>query len=96
MQALPPPPAWAPPRDAYLRRLRLAGASWAEIGAALGVSPAVARERGRRIGAGRPPSAAAPPRDDPARPPLPPGHPRTWRLLTEGTLLAGSEWPGPL
>ena len=85
---------WTPPRDAQMRRLRLQGATWAEIGASLGITVEMARERGRRIGAPRPPATAAPPREDPARPPLPPGHPRAWRLLTEGTLLAGSPWPG--
>jgi hypothetical protein len=91
---------WTPSRDARLRRLRQDGASWAAIGAALGVSACAARERGRRIGAPRPPAAArtaartAAPEDDPARPPLPPGHPRSWGLLTQGTLLAGTGWPG--
>ncbi len=28
------------------------------------------------------------------RPPLAPGHPIAWGVLTEGTLLAGSDWPG--
>ena len=85
---------WTPPRDAQMRRLRLEGASWAEIGLSLGVTAEMARERGRRIGAPRRPATAAPPREDQSRPPLPPGHPRAWRLLTEGTQLAGSPWPG--
>ena len=87
---------WTPPRDAQMRRLRMEGATWAEIGLSLGVTAEMARERGRRIGAPRRPATAAqPPREeDQARPPLPPGHPRAWRLLTEGTLLAGSPWPG--
>ena len=88
------PDAWTEARDAQLRRLRLEGATWAEIGASLAITADTARERGRRIGAPGPAAAAAPPREDPARPPLPPGHPRTWVLLTEGTLLAGTAWPG--
>jgi hypothetical protein len=30
------------------------------------------------------------------RPPLPPGHPITWKLLTDGTLLEGSDYPFPV
>jgi hypothetical protein len=87
--------AWTGPRDARLRRLRLEGATWAEIAAELGVTPAVARERARRIGAPRgAPAAAARATEDPHRPPLPPGHPRAWAVLTEGTTLAGTAWPG--
>jgi len=65
-----------------------------EIGATLGVTPDVARERGRRIGAPAPgfiPRAAV---EDPFRAPLPAGHPRSWGLLTAGTMLAGTGWPG--
>ncbi len=88
-------PAWTPPLDAQLRRLRLEGARWAEIAQALGVSVDIARERGRRLGASRPCSQgpAAPP-EDMRRPPLPPGHSRTWGLLTSGTTMAGDRWPG--
>jgi hypothetical protein len=85
---------WTEPRDATLRRLRLDGVTWAEIAAALGVTPDVARERGRRIGARRGAPDTAPPREDPDRPPLPPGHPRSWGLLIEGTVLDGTAWPG--
>lgn len=86
--------AWTPPLDAYLCRLRLEGASWAEIAASLAVSPDVARERGRRIGARRPPPSVRAPAEDPGRGPLPPGHPRAWALLTAGTLLENTVWPG--
>ena len=85
---------WSEARDAWLRRMRAEGLGWAEIAAELGVSPDVARERGRRIGA---PAPARGPRllhDDPNRAPLPPGHPRAWALLTEGTVLADTAWPG--
>ena len=94
-------PSWSAPRDARLRRLRREGATWAAIAAALGVTIDAARERGRRIGAPRACRAAPPPDstpdsapEDPARPPLPPGDPRAWGLLTAGTLLAGTDWPG--
>ncbi len=89
------PPAWSAPRDALLRRLRQEGASWATIGAALAVPAETARERGRRIGAPRPPPAATTSRpEDRFRPPLPPGHRLSWGLLTDNTVLAGLPWPG--
>jgi len=85
---------WTEARDGWLRRLRTEGRGWQEIGATLGVTPDVARERGRRIGAPAPgfiPRAAV---EDPFRAPLPAGHPRSWGLLTAGTMLAGTGWPG--
>jgi hypothetical protein len=85
---------WTEARDTWLRRLRAEGRAWAEIAAQLGVTPDMARERGRRIGArGTAPSERAH-REDPSRPPLPAGHPRAWGLLTSGTVLEGSGWPG--
>jgi hypothetical protein len=83
---------WSAARDGVLRRLRAEGRCWQEIGTILGVSPEIARERGRRIGA---PAPGLRPRirpDDPHRPPLPAGHPRSWGLLTSGTLLDGAGW----
>ena len=85
---------WTAAHDAQLRRLRAEGRIWAEIAAELGVTPAIARERGRRIGAPAPPHSVRVQREDPSRPPLPAGHPRAWNLLVEGTLLAGTDWPG--
>jgi len=85
---------WSQARDGVLRRLRAEGRGWPEIGAELGVSPDVARERGRRLGARWPGHAPRAPAEDAGRPPLPAGHPRAWGLLTAGTLLAGAAWPG--
>ncbi len=85
---------WTPALDTRLRRLRAEGAGWPVIAAALGVSPDIARERGRRLGARPPPAPPPPAAEDPDRPPLPPGDPRAWGLLTQGTLLAGTPWPG--
>jgi hypothetical protein len=87
-------PDWTAARDGTLRRLRAEGHAWAEIAAGLGVTLDMARERGRRIGAPAPPRAARSDREDPSRPPLPAGHPRTWGLLVAGTGLAGAGWPG--
>jgi hypothetical protein len=47
---------------------------------------------GRQARAGRGAGAI----DDPDRLPLPPGHPRSWDLLTAGTLLAGAPYPYPV
>jgi hypothetical protein len=85
---------WTAARDAVLRRLRAEGCGWPEIGRELQVSPDVARERGRRIGARFPTHLPRPPAEDRARPARPPGHPATWGLLVEGTTLAGCPWPG--
>lgn len=86
---------WTEARDLWLRRMRAEGRAWAEIAAELGVTPDIARERGRRIGAPAPAAGSArAAREDPSRPPLPAGHPRAWALLTEGTVLAGTFWPG--
>jgi hypothetical protein len=85
---------WTGARDARLRRLRADGRSWAKIAAELGVTLDMARERGRRIGALAPSRVGRPPQEGPSRPPLPAGHPRAWGLLTDGTVLAGTEWPG--
>ena len=88
---------WSAARDTRLRRLRAEGAGWPAIGEALGVSADIARERGRRIGAVRPPGLPAAPREDaedPGREALPAGHPRAWDLLTAGTQFAGTRWPG--
>lgn len=85
---------WTEARDGRLRRMRAEGRGWPEIAAELGVTPDVARERGRRIGARYPATIHRAPREERSRGPLPAGHPRAWRLLTEGTVLAGTSWPG--
>lgn len=85
---------WTEARDGILRRLRAEGTGWQAIATELGVTPDVARERGRRIGAPAPRHTPSIPHEDPYRRPLPAGHPRSWGLLTEGTTLAGETWPG--
>jgi hypothetical protein len=87
---------WSPAQDATIKRLRAEGATWDAIAAALYVSRFATIDRGRRIGACRPPPEFTPPPDDPNRPPLPPGHPRSWQALTDGSVLEGSEYPLPV
>ncbi|HEX7390894.1 MAG TPA: AsnC family protein [Acidiphilium sp.] len=85
---------WTKTADDTICRMRALGATWATIGAELGLSRNTIIARGRRIGAvGGPERLQRPPRppeDDPNRPPLPAGHPITWGILTRGTILEGS------
>lgn len=85
---------WTDARDTCIRRLRAEGASWDTIAAAIQVSRWSAIERGRLIGA-RAPEKPEPPPADLAREPLPAGHPLTWGLLTQGTVLEGTAYPWP-
>ncbi|MCF3946196.1 AsnC family protein [Acidiphilium sp. AL] len=84
---------WTEAADNTIRRMRADGATWAAIGAVLGLSRNTIIERGRRIhAAGGPVQTQRPPRppeDDPNRGPLPAGHPISWGLLTAGTVLEG-------
>lgn len=82
--------------DAQVRRLRAEGASWDCIARSLGVSRYTAIERGRRIGARRPPPDHVPAPDDPERPPLPAGHSRSWGCLIAGSCLEGTPYPYPV
>ena len=87
---------WTEAQDSQIRRLRAEGASWDAIAAALGFTRWAIIERGRRIGAQAPPREFVPPPEDPRRDPLPPGHPRSWGAITDGTLLEGSPYPMPV
>lgn len=87
--------AWTEAQDVQIRRLRLEGASWDAIAASVGLNRWAVIERGRRIGARRPPPDCPPPQDA-AREPLPPGHPISWNAITAGTVLEGSAYPLPV
>ncbi len=87
---------WTAAQDTQIRRLRAEGATWDAIAAILGLSRWSIIERGRRIGARRPPREFTPPHDDPARDPLPAGHPRSWDVLTAGTVLENTPYPLPV
>ena len=91
---------WTAPRDAQIRRLRLEGATWDQIAAALAISRDAVIARGRRIGAQLPPRQVIERSEadfllDPTREPLPPGHPASWDAITAGTQDAGSLYTRP-
>lgn len=88
--------AWTDAQDTQIRRLRMEGASWDTIATILGLTRSATIDRGRRIGARPPPREFVPPPEDPARDPLPAGHPRSWSVLTSGTLLEGTPYPMPV
>lgn len=90
------PIRWTPAQDGQIRRLRAEGATWHRIAATIGCSPVIVRERGRRIGATRPPADFQPPPEDPERDALPAGHPTSWGAITQGTVLEGLPYPLPV
>ena len=87
---------WTDAQDAQLRRLRAEGATWDGIAAVLGLTRWAVMERGRRIGARRPPPDFVPPPEDPEREPLPAGHPRCWDAINADTVLEGTPYPLPV
>ena len=88
---------WTDPMDARLTRLRREGEGWPEVSADLHLATTVVRARARCLGVAEWGPAefrgASVRPEDPNRPPLPAGHVRTWRILTDGTLLAGTPSP---
>lgn len=87
---------WTDAQDTQLRRLRAEGVTWTVIAALLGISRFTAIERGRRIGAQKPPPGPRPFVEDLSRDPLPAGHPRAWGPLVADTVLAGEACPLPV
>lgn len=87
---------WTNAQDTQIRRLRAEGASWDTIAAILGHTRWAIIDRGRRIGARPPPREFVPPPEDPGRDPLPAGHPRSWDVITAGTVLQGTPYPLPV
>ncbi len=85
---------WTQAADDTIITMRATGATWAAIGAQLGLSRNSIIERGHRINAhGGPVRIARAPRapwEEPNREPLPAGHPIAWSVLTDGTLLDGT------
>lgn len=87
---------WTDAQDIQIKRLRAEGASWDTISASLGITRWTVIERGRRIGARRPPPDFAPPSEDPARPAMAAGDHRSWGAITQGTVLEGVPYPIPM
>jgi hypothetical protein len=82
--------------DEALLSLRGAGLTWDQVATELDLSRNAVVERGRRVGARGPRrlmGETLEPRDRLARPP---GHPATWALITDGTVLAGEPYPFPV
>ncbi len=93
---MPTPLVWSESRDDLLHRLRGDGRSWDSIAALLGISRWAAIQRGRFIGAKKPPAPPRAAHEDPAnREALPPGHAASWGAITAGTVLAGAPYPYP-
>lgn len=90
---------WTASADQTIHDMRATGATWAAIGAALGLSRNTIIERGRRIHATGGPSViprpVREPEEDPNRAPLPAGHQVSWGLLTVGTMLDGVAYIPP-
>lgn len=87
---------WTDAQDMQIKRLRAEGATWESIATVLSLTRWAVIERGRRIGARQPPRERPPMREDPARDPLPAGHPRSWDTLTAGTVLENTPYPLPV
>ena len=88
---------WTPGLDETLKGLRLSGYTWDDVALEMGYGRNTVLERGRRIGARklRPPPVVAV-KEALDRPARPPGHPATWGLITDGTVLEGDAYPYPV
>jgi hypothetical protein len=90
-------PVWTQALDEQVREMRVEGMTWNSIAAALALGRNSVLERARKIGARGPRprvcQEAEEPRDRPARPA---GHPLTWGLITDGTVLDGERYPYPV
>jgi hypothetical protein len=80
-----PAAGWKADHDAHRPR---------RIGLRPSLCRAEARDRGER--SERAPREFVPPPEDPARGPLPAGHPRSWGVLTAGTVLEDTPYPLPV
>jgi hypothetical protein len=88
---------WTKELDERLMALRRDRVTWDGIAAAMGLGRNTVLERGRKIGARRMPKAAPSVQEERLdRPPRPAGHPLTWGLINEGTVLEGEAYPYPV
>ena len=96
---MPIPIAWSPQADASLLQLRAEGLTWITVASRLSVGRNAAIERARRLGLQpltriQPAPRAPVERID--RPPLPAGHPLSWRAITDNTPLQDEPYPYPV
>ena len=84
---------WTNAQDSQIKRMRAEGATWDMIAEVLAVTRWTVIDRGRRIGALSPPADFTPPPDDPERPAMPAGDPRSWGAITDGSTLEGMPYP---
>ena len=90
---------WTHLADARLLHLRALGRPWHSVAVELGVGRNAAIERARRLGLQPVTRIQPPPRpvvERIDRPPLPPGHPVSWQVITAGTCLEGEPYPYPV
>lgn len=89
--------AWTAHQDDQLKTLRAAGARWEDVTTQLGLSRTTVISRAHRLGLRL---VTPPPEEEGEEPidcagdrqPLPPGHPITWRAITNDTHLAGADY----
>ena len=86
---------WTDGQDMQIRRLRTEGASWDVIALALGLARWTVIERGRVLGASRPPAHVAAASVDLERPPLFAGHSDSWDAINRGTSLESVRFRSP-
>jgi hypothetical protein len=88
---------WTADLDARLVMLRSGGMTWDRIADSMQLGRNTVLERGRKIGARKMPQprpiVIEEARDRPARQA---GHPLTWGLINEGTVLEGEAYPFPV
>jgi hypothetical protein len=86
---------WTEGQDTQIRRLRSEGADWDLVAQTLGLTRWAVIERGRRLGVSRRPAHAPAAPDQSDRPPLPAGHPDSWRAITAGSALEDMPFRAP-
>jgi hypothetical protein len=88
---------WTAALDARLRALRANDYTWDAVALEMGFGRNTVLERGRRIGARKLPKPVVVTVVEAAdRPARQAGHPATWRLITDGTVLDGEAYPYPV
>ena len=91
--AMPVKRLWTATEDRQIANARAARHSWDIISAALGFSRSSVIERARALGIPRLTPVPADPESEADREPLAAGDPLAWAVLTEGTLLEGTDYP---